>query len=111
MSTRALIKIEGGAAAVYKHADGYPEGVLPELKKLRNAFWKERGYDPHYFPAQYLMKVAGADKDYKKDFLGWAILPADSDVGQEYEYVVKKNGKIFVYEVLSTGGKKMIEEA
>jgi len=111
MSTRALIKIEGGAAAIYKHADGYPEGVLPALTKFRDAFWKGRGYDPHYFPAQYLMKVAGKDKDYDKDFLGWAILPADADAGQEYEYVVKKNGKIFVYEVHFEGGKKKIEEA
>jgi hypothetical protein len=33
MATRAVIKIEGvDYASIYKHYDGYPEGMLPWLK-------------------------------------------------------------------------------
>ena len=44
MSTRAIIKIEGfKVAKVYKHYDGYPEGMIEWLTKFNEEFAKERG--------------------------------------------------------------------
>jgi len=36
---------------MYKHSDGYPEGVLPLLEPFLKRFYQERGFDPEYLMA------------------------------------------------------------
>lgn len=63
MSTRAQIQIEGSDVLIYKHCDGYPDGVLPTLRPFVAAFFKHRGWDPAYFTARCLAAfVAEAEK-------------------------------------------------
>jgi hypothetical protein len=64
MSTRAQVAFYGNIeqplkkwdALIYKHSDGYPEGVLPELEVFATDFNAKRGLsDSEYASAWYLM--------------------------------------------------------
>ena len=49
MATRCTIKIEGvNYAKIYKHWDGYPEGMSRWLDEFNDNFNKERGHNPEY---------------------------------------------------------------
>ena len=62
MSTRCNIgfyvadadPIKKPEALLYKHSDGYPDGVLPELIPFVKEFKSKRGHDPEYLAARYM---------------------------------------------------------
>jgi len=58
MSTRAQIQVEGSEILIYKHCDGYPEGVIPILEPFAKEFLKARGHDPAYMTAQIVRAFA-----------------------------------------------------
>lgn len=94
MSTRAQIQFEGNPVLIYKHCDGYPEGVLPLLGKFVKSFMKDRGWDEEYMVAQYLHDLT-ADTYYegKRKYTGYgASTTRHSDI--EYFYLVKEDGTI-----------------
>ena len=102
MATRATIKIEGvNFAKLYKHWDGYPEGILPWLIKFHKMFLTKRGYDPTYQFAQLLRSSVDYEGEFDLDnsrITGYGIIEYDASAGEEYEYILKKNGCIIVKE-------------
>ncbi len=95
MSTRAQIVVEGNDnIKIYKHNDGYPEGVLPILTNLLEQFVTERGNDPDYCTAQILMAFA---RDEQPSMLGWGLdCKIHSDIKYLY-FVVLAERKIRIY--------------
>ena len=62
---------------IYKHCDGYPEGVLPVLEPFAAEFHARRGFDPEYLIAQCLGRFAASDSTYGPGapdrFTGWGL--------------------------------------
>jgi hypothetical protein len=56
MSTRCQVLVEGSNAIVYRHSDGSPEAVLPDLLPLVADFMKSRGNDPEYMTAHIVAR-------------------------------------------------------
>jgi hypothetical protein len=107
---------------IYKHSDGYPEGVLPFLKEFAENFVRDRGDDAEYCVAQILRHWAiedneeiearikqqkeeaekKGDKDpyistnYVRQFTGWGVcLTAEPHGDIEHVYTVNlKTGKV-----------------
>jgi len=87
MSTRCQIGFYDTAEApmdqhvglIYKHSDGYPSGVLPELAPLLADFMKHRGFDAEYMAAQSLFmlvqnhKAALAQYSHEHDYTGFGV--------------------------------------
>ena len=66
MSTRAQIVVKGNEEAkIYKHSDGYPDGVMPVLTELLQQFIAERGNDPEYCTAQIIRAFARDDEKHR----------------------------------------------
>lgn len=116
MATRCQIIVEGlDENKIYKHWDGYPEGVMPVLKEVVHRFKEERGWDNEYLLAQIVRFFAYNDNEnrqnildsveysnrlkdsYKKpSILGWGISNLwHSDI--EYMYMVTKDWHIRIY--------------
>ncbi len=118
MSTRCQIAIEGSPIKLYKHSDGYPEGVLPTLLPFVKDFFTRRGDQPDYFLARLTMTFgledlkeheasrarvlksqgAKAVKDYgydKPNLLGFG-LDAEWHGDIEYRYLVDALGTTVV---------------
>lgn len=120
MSTRSQIKYKDSKnnIYIYKHSDGYPEGVLPVLVPFVADFFKFRGDDECYFLAQLIRRFAVVDYLYNEkrakkhpeiygkreggvyEFLGWG-LDCEQHGDIEYLYEVDKTGQIYV------NGKKL----
>lgn len=100
MATRCTIKVEGVEfAKVYKHWDGYPEATLPWLEEFNRVFVENRGDDPQYKFAQLLRSsLMDADKfDLDESRItGWGVVEYDDNLGEDYEYILLKNGKVAV---------------
>jgi hypothetical protein len=47
---------------IYRHCDGYPESVFPDLQKFAADFNRARGVDPEYMLAQCLLKCGVSDR-------------------------------------------------
>ena len=98
MATRCTIIVEGiDLVKVYKHHDGYPEATLEWLQSFNEDFAKNRGDDPEYKIAQLLRSSARDSKTYGLDprkHTGWGVIPRDSDAGEEFEYVLHKDGRV-----------------
>jgi hypothetical protein len=92
MSTRCQIafyekesqKLKKPTALIYRHSDGYPEGVKPELDEFLPKFLKQRGNnDIEYLSAQFLASMIKnmhdwsdtLDEDSKNtwSFIGYGI--------------------------------------
>jgi hypothetical protein len=103
MATRCTIKIQGLTyAKVYKHWDGYPDDMLPWLTAFNTAFAKERGDDCQYKFAQLLRSSCRDASEFDLDnsiFTGWGVVGYRADMGQEYEYILKKDGTVTYKEV------------
>ena len=116
MSTRCQIVIlepngELYPVKIYKHCDGYPEGVMPILAPFAIAFADNRGSDPEYFIAQccrafafkdLARSQAEADGPYRhnprKQFTGWGCSTFwHGDI--EYLYVVSAAGSVKILAV------------
>lgn len=67
MSTRAQIKVSDQPIYIYKHSDGYPEGVMPTLEPAVKYFHEQRGYDPEYMVARILMAFALAEEKFRQE--------------------------------------------
>lgn len=96
MATRATIKIKGvDFAKVYKHFDGYPEGMVKWLTEFNDRFNEERGgHDPNYKFAQLLRFSSKYGKKYNLDeneYTGYGVVPIDADCGERYEYILNEN--------------------
>lgn len=110
MSTRCQIKVEGEEVMLYKHCDGYPEGVLPTLEDVVKKFREGRGF----FDGSYLLARIGQrfmnDSDASSDrFRAEAKIKHEHHVlgygygthehgDIEYLYTVKKDWTITVEE-------------
>lgn len=109
MSTRAQICLkrdtagfkETGGIYIYKHSDGYPEGVMPVLQGLVTRFHNKRGNDPEYLLAQIVRQFAIEDnkegyspaQDY---FTGWGLDTIEhGDIEYLYE-VDSATGKVYI---------------
>lgn len=77
MSTRSQIVVKGSDVKIYKHSDGYPEGVLPALVPFAHHFLTARGNDEEYMVARCLMWF-GVEED--KNRIEW-----------QQEYAAKKD--------------------
>jgi len=116
MTTRAQITIEGSSCYIYKHADGYPEGVLPTLTPFVHAFFANRGYDPEYFVARCVAffaadwdaerrklarkerragRIEAAERWERPEFLGLGV-STDVHGDIEFLYTVRRDGTIEV---------------
>ena len=96
MATRATIKIKGvDFAKIYKHFDGYPEGMVKWLTEFNDRFNEGRGgHDSNYKFAQLLRFSSKYAKKYNLDeneYTGYAVVPIDADCGEEYEYILNEN--------------------
>ncbi len=70
MSTRCQIVVKGNETAkIYKHSDGYPEGVMPVLTELLQQFIPERGEDHEYCTAQIIRAFARDDERHRVEML------------------------------------------
>lgn len=98
MATRAIIKIEGCYyACIYKHWDGYPDGLLAWLESFNKDFAENRGNDPQYKFAQLLRDSVRNEKDFNLDssrYTGWGVYPLPCGAGQGYEYTLHTNGSV-----------------
>ena len=114
MSTRAQIAIEGSKVLVYKHSDGYPDGVLPILSPFVKDFMESRGWDPDYMVARLAQRIANArdgemgklPADAKAPFDAFLGVGIDCEVHGNiaYLYRVTRDGTIRVC-VLRSGRK------
>lgn len=107
MSTRCEIgiykkgaKLENPKVLLYKHCDGYPNGVVPEIKPFLEKFQKNRGLDDYQYLGarlmQYMCNIADESlKKWSKEMVqsfettGYGIMSVDqfqSDI--EYYYAI-----------------------
>jgi len=101
MSTRCQIgfygeegKLRDHIALLYKHCDGYPEGVLVPLMPFLKNFFKMRKGDMEYAAARTLQMFMN---QHPKDYLGYGISSSlHWDIA--YFYVVLPD-KVSVYKV------------
>ena len=98
MSTRATVHFNYGkdtVAIVYRHSDGYPEGLGVDLKEFFNEVKKQtddpRFSDPSYLAAKFVVwQAAQYSKKDSLAFLGVGIVMEDpGDI--EYRYFVDCN--------------------
>lgn len=96
MATRSTIKIEGvNYAKIYKHWDGYPDGMVDWLNEFNADFNKQRGDDPEYKFAQVLRFAQREGERFNLDMnkhTGWGVVPFDNDCWEEYEYILTSTG-------------------
>ena len=105
MSTRCQIgfydsmekDLEKYEALIYRHSDGYPEGVLPDIVPFLKEFSSDRGMtDIEYCSARLLQHLTNLYDAYAKNFLGYGI--SNSFHGDiEYFYAICSNGVINIY--------------
>lgn len=104
MSTRCQIKVEGEEVMLYKHCDGYPEGVLPALEDVVAWFRQERGFwDGSYLLARIGQRFMNDsdnvrnDPDARISATGYGYdIHEHGDI--EYLYTVRKDWSITVEE-------------
>lgn len=109
MSTRAQICLKRdtedfkdvGGIYIYKHCDGYPEGVMPVLGDIVSRFIRARGHDARYLLCQIVRQFAIEDSkgEYSPDkgyFTGWGLDTVEhGDIEYLYE-VDAVSGKIYI---------------
>jgi len=100
-------KLKNPLVLIYKHSDGYEEGILPQLIEFHKLFIDSRGYDEEYYPARLIQFLTNhsdkelasfTDRDKKiVDLLGYGISQGlHGDI--EYYYAIYEN-RIEVYKV------------
>ncbi len=83
-------------ALIYRHWDGYPSGVLPDLLPVLQDFHQHRGLDDVEYAAAWLVA------QWKKDYLNIGISKwFHGDI--EYLYAVYPDGKVDVHKVEGWG--------
>ena len=77
---------------LYRHCDGYPEGILPDILPILADFHKNRGLSDWEYASAWLCSKL------KTDYLGIGICNQfHGDI--EYYYAIFPNGIIQVYDV------------
>lgn len=70
-------KVEGAKVFIYRHSDGYPEGVVPDVLPFLKAFNESRGIsDTSYCAARLVARLASVhcgEKTNENDTLGLGI--------------------------------------
>jgi len=116
MSTRAQIKLKDSEdnIHIYKHSDGYPQGVMPVLAPFVERFMKNRGYDASHLLCQIVRVFAvrghinscmETDDMYKPkpgdyfsfdgDYIGWGLdCCKHGDI--DYLYEIDDEGSIYI---------------
>ena len=98
MATRSMIgfypegqtDLESWEALIYRHWDGYPDGVLPEIMPILQDFDKNRGLSDIEYASAYLVARL------KDDYFNYGIAKAfHGDI--EYYYAVYPD-KVEIYE-------------
>ncbi len=101
MSTRAQIRIKGGGEDgiyIYKHCDGYPEGVIPMLKPFVDQFQKERGCDDEAYLLAQIVRVFALDEQERivsGECTGWGVDRVEHG-DTEYLYEIDDVGNIYI---------------
>ena len=118
MSTRCQIHVNNSNVLLYRHQDGYPEGVLPDILPTIKRFIGIRGFDVEYLPARLIVALVEAqnkvyqglidrykedgrpqsyitDAEESRDTLSIGVTAFDNGEGLagdiEYLYVVEKD--------------------
>ena len=118
MSTRACVHfIQGGKAEakIYRHSDGYPEGLgqdlLEFLQELKTNVTDNRFTDAGYLAAKWVVRDATMNRQYANgephdlNFLGVGVVSQDpTDIEYRYEVLCDDfdvNGlpKVTVYDI------------
>jgi hypothetical protein len=124
-----MIKIEGLDPCIYKHSDGYPEGVVPVLRAFLPKFMKYRGWDSSYMLARLLgafleqEKVDRAEFDARREergfmavseenraesnCLGYGIEPTVNHFDIEWLYVITERRVLEVRQVREDFGQSL----
>jgi hypothetical protein len=114
MSTRSFIMLKDGKRTykIYRHSDGYPEGVISDLDVCMKSGGRFQLSDPEYFLANFIFyaKLDGfLDKDYGYETensghrsweLGYGVCCTTCHHGDEqYLYMIDcRKGTIKIYE-------------
>lgn len=102
MSTRCNIIVDDGSKRIqiYRHQDGYPEGVLPDLFKALEYAWDLPRFEADDFAAAIVRawKERGGDIYIDGSPKAWEMIHGDV----EYVYIIKppqksKTPKVEVY--------------
>jgi len=126
MSTRCQLgiysskkkKIKEYDVLLYRHWDGYPEGVLPDIIPFLREFSKKRGIDDTESCAAWLLHemISKVDKESEIKFLGYGIC-GDKELHRDIEYfyriepdVVKVYKTVYDYKTFSRKGFKLIKK-
>jgi len=102
MGTRCQIIVEGNEAAkVYKHWDGYPDGVIPVLQELLPPFSDDRGEDSEYLVARIVDAFCSQQRRHRNDqitpcFTGYGVSNIWHD-DIEYLYLITTDYQLVVY--------------
>lgn len=103
MATRAVIQVEGiDYVELYKHWDGYSEATLEWLKTFNSDFEENRSHDPEYKFAQLIRSSERDSSEFGLDtskYIGWGVLPFNSECGATYKYILKNDGTVVVEEL------------
>lgn len=100
MGTRALIFAEDSDVVIYRHWDGYPDGVLPELEPIVKEFFDIRGHEPDMLLANICYRLK--NNQGNNELLGYRLFSkkeAKLIDCIEYSYIITKKGKIKVKDV------------
>jgi hypothetical protein len=128
MSTRCRIEIRDGKYVyrIYRHSDGYPEGVIADLYIFMNNYSRSPSEDPEYFLANFIFyaklstwvwSLRGGDLSSKWWEYGYGICAPNCDHGDlDYAYTIEgQNVEIREYDWEIRGWKLIfsgtIEEA
>ena len=101
MSTRACVHFchddKSTAAIIYRHSDGYPDGLGEDLKiflkEVKDNVEDNRFGDPNYLAAKFVVwqaKQYASDKHYL-DFLSIGVMLRDAgDIEYRYKVICNK---------------------
>jgi hypothetical protein len=128
MSTRCCIDIiyRGRRYRIYRHSDGFPQGVIADLYVFMNNYDRKPCEDPEYFLANFIFyaKLAawmdalrgGSGPFHNWWEYGYGVCSPDCEHGDlDYRYVIEENNNVRIEEWESRGWKTVfsgtIEEA
>lgn len=101
MATRCHIEVKafGKTYKLYRHSDGYPEGVLSDLRVFLENYERARYYDCFLDDAEYLLsnfsflaKLSGVLEGIRWD-IGYGVCsPKCEHWDTEWKYVLRRKG-------------------
>lgn len=99
MATSAVIHVENGTIALYKHYDGSPESTLPWLMRFNEEFTATGRKDISSKEAQLVRSSAFMADEFRlsKDTeIGWGIIPFEQNNIGNYNYRLNADGTVDV---------------